>query len=448
MTPPEEQHHILLHGLGMEGTAALSWLLSVSPAAITLVDRPERLAELRSTFPAEREITCLDEIAAFAKISQLDPSTIYLRSPGIPPDNALVQAALTAGLSMTTPTGYWLATAAPPETVTVTGTKGKSSTVSLAAALLEAAGRKALAVGNIGVPPFMAEIIPDTVLIVETSSYMMHDLPPLPFLHVVTSLYHEHTPWHGSHAAYAAAKFGPFSRPASARGIVTSTLAEKARAAGGSPAIAEEIVPARDNCLDIAGERICPAELNDAFAAPSLFAALRMATAIAIEGRFISREAAADALRKLLPGWRGLPSRQFCLDTEDGILWVDDALATVPEAVLSALTRWADRPVHLLLGGADRGQDFLPLTRHFASIQQLHLYSYGDTDEKVARAAEEAGVSGRLSRFGTFEDMILTARNRAQPGDVILFSPAAPTAPPHRDYRERAALFAQIANQG
>ena len=131
----------------------------------------------------------------------------------------------------------------------------------------------------------------------------------------------------------------------------------------------EDVVPVRDGALDLGPAGLVePGELNDAFRAPSMLLALRAAASICLARELLTPAQIREALSLHLPGWAGLPSRQQRIDTEDGRLWIDDALATVPEATLSALTRWQDRPVRLILGGKDRGQDFSALIEACAMV--------------------------------------------------------------------------------
>lgn len=459
MISPDKLNSVILHGLGVEGRAALHWLLKETTAQITVIDHAAILSDLPIEVVATGRIQMKTE-AAFTPAPKAADTTLYLRSPGIGPTNPVFARVMASGLQHTTPTGYWLLHAAPRSLVTVTGTKGKSSTTQLTVALLSWLGMDAVASGNIGTPPFDLDVIPGQIIITELSSYMMHDLPPLPYGHYVTSIYREHTPWHGSHEAYVEAKLRPYNLNPFQRGVIPADVMRRLQAEhacrrqpgdqlrpGCHLHFLEEVVPEKDGLLIIGEATISPPLLNEAFSSPGALEALRMAIAICLTEGFAESPQIVDALKRALPDWRGLPSRQCVIPTMDERLWIDDALATVPEATLSALARWKDHRTHLLLGGLDRGQDFTDLMATCAARENITLYTFGDTELPMRKAADKAAVDDRLYSFRSFKEAIKAARAASRKKDVILFSPAAPTGPPHKDYQERAAIFAEIATR-
>ena len=405
---------VVLHGLGVEGRAACD-ALAGSGADLTIVD-----PGVPDTTPAD--------IVRFA------PDTLYLRSPGIPPTEPLHARALASGCTVTTPTGWWLATLAPPGTITVTGTKGKSTTTAMLSAILAAGGVSSAAYGNIGAPPLGPHLPREAAPVVELSSYMCQDLlPPSDgrrWFHLVTSLYKEHTDWHGGEAAYRAAKLRPFrfAPPcpgAAPRAVIASE--------GLSVTNLEAALPLEGASLALAGG-IDLRALNDAFASPAATLALRAA---AVAAAPLLGAGLADAVRAAAARWRGLPSRQAQIPSTDGRVWIDDALATVPEATRAALVRFGDRPVRIVLGGKDRGQDYSELAAIIGSLPDAHAYGFGE----VAAKLEKVGVAV----FATIEDAVRAAARDCPVGGIVLFSPAAPSGPPHRDYKARAAIFAAMA---
>ncbi|MGV6801665.1 MAG: UDP-N-acetylmuramoyl-L-alanine--D-glutamate ligase [bacterium] len=445
MKPITKLENVIIHGFGVEGKAAIKWFLQESTATIFLIETDETIQHYAETFDQEQRITPLAEQAFPPAQDTLARCDLYLRSPGIAPSNSVFESIRKQHIPHTTPTGYWLAQKAPGSTITITGTKGKSSTASLTSFLLQQAGQKAVTIGNIGVPPFAENYDPETILIVELSSYMMHDVPPLPFFHVVTSLYHEHTPWHGSHEAYAQDKLRPFFNTPPSPGLIPSQIAETYSLQGDTISIVEDYLPITSDIIRIEQQLIHAKRLNPAFANPALLLSLRNAIAILLKNDLISANALPPLLEDALPLWHGLPSRQFCLPTDDNILWVDDALATIPEATLAALARWQGRRIHLLLGGLDRGQDFAALLAYIANTPEIYPYHFSQTSPRLNDTARKACLEERLQHFTDFAEMIEAARLAALPQDIILFSPAAPTAPPHKNYQERAQIFQQIA---
>lgn len=418
---------VLIHGLGVEGRAAIRHFAGLG-ADIVTIDAGGGHAD---------GVEAIDEAAARAL---LGPDLLYLRSPGVPLGDPLYAEAVAKGATITTPTGWWLAHHAPPGTIGITGTKGKSTTSALTAAALRAAGTTSTAYGNIGEPPLRAALPAEEAPVIELSSYMCADLLEPPsrsrWRHAVTNLYKEHTTWHGSEGAYRQAKLRPYRWAPPCPGVAPEAVI----AAEGLPA---SIVPIeRQTSLDgtvlsINGDAVDLATLSDAFLSPGLRLAARAAAAILYP---VLGPSTLGALVAAGRTWTGLPSRQAAVPSTDGRFWIDDALATVPEAVSQALDRFGDRPVRLILGGKDRGQNLNPLMAQVAEGDDIRAFGFGEVSGQIA--------SGGGTVRPSFEEAITAARDDCPPGGVVLFSPAAPSGPPHADYRERAAIFARLASEG
>nr|WP_305888922.1 Mur ligase family protein [Parvularcula maris] len=355
---------------------------------------------------------------------------VYLRSPGIPPRDAFYQHAEEKAALVTTPTGWWLKEEASPNTVTVTGTKGKSTTTALLADCLVAAGRSAAAYGNIGRPPLSAEPVSEEFPVLELSSYMMHDLPEAEHLHLVTSLYEDHLDWHGGRAAYHAAKLRPFRRDRPARGLAPRAVIEAYGLPSSVTAIEEVVSPE----LHLGSRLIDAGPPESGFTGGPLRLALQAAAAAT--AILVGEGAAALAASEAAANFKGLPSRQSLVPSEDGRLWIDDALATIPEAVVSVLSRFEGRKVTLILGGADRGIDYTPLEEALAASEDVAAIAFGPVAARFRFPYLPAE---------TLEAALEEAATRTPEGGVILFSPAAPSAPPHKDYKERSAIFRAAA---
>jgi UDP-N-acetylmuramoylalanine--D-glutamate ligase len=407
---------VLLHGAGVETTAAAEGFR-------------RRGAEVSLYAPNGGAIGGLGPVP-LEEAEALLGSSLYLRSPGVPPSDPFYQKAEKVAPFVSTPTGWWLANEAPPGAVTVTGTKGKSTTTALLASCLRAAGLTAEAYGNIGRPPLSTETVGETAPVLELSSYMMHDLPEAEHLHLVTSLYEDHLDWHGSKAAYHGAKLRPFRRSSPARGLAPKAVIEAHDLPGSVAAIEDLVTPA----LEIGRHRIEPGPKERGFHGGPLRLALRAAAAAT--ALMVGDERAARAASEAAEGFEGLPSRQAIIASKDGRTWVDDALATIPEAVLSALERFEGRPVTLVLGGADRGIDYAPLARALTGKKSVTPIAFGPAAKRFAFPHLPAE---------SLEDALVLAAERTPVGGVILFSPAAPSAPPDKDYKERASVFRAAA---
>ena len=415
---------VLVHGLGVEGRAAAARFAAIGDEVLT------HDAGGGNVPGAE----ALDEASAKAALS---PSVLYLRSPGVPPGDALYRRACGSGAVVTTPTGWWLAALAPPGTICVTGTKGKSTTTALTAAALRAAGVASAAYGNIGAPPLAPALPSEAVPVIELSSYMCADLVEPEdgrrWRHALTNLYKEHTTWHGTEGAYRSAKLRPYRFRPPCPGVAPRAVIEAERL----PDTVEPIEAAGrlgGTVLVLGARRLDLASLGEAFLSPGL--RLAALAAGAILGPVLGG-ATVDALAEAGRAWTGLPSRQAQVPSTDGRTWIDDALATVPEAAGQALDRFGGRPLRLVVGGLDRGQDLSGFLARLGGLPDARAYGFGAVAGQVADAGWPV--------FASMEEAVAAARDDCPEGGVMLFSPAAPSAPPHRDYRERSAVFARMA---
>jgi UDP-N-acetylmuramoylalanine--D-glutamate ligase len=130
----------------------------------------------------------------------------------------------------------------------------------------------------------------------------------------------------------------------------------------------------------------------------------------------------------------------------DGVLWVNDSKATNVAATRSALAS-LDRPVVLLLGGKDKGEDFAELAPAAGAVH--HVLAYGAAGARAAaelRAALGEGSSTATELLeGPLEGVVARARQVARPGDVVLLSPACSSYDMYESYEHRGRHFASLA---
>jgi UDP-N-acetylmuramoylalanine--D-glutamate ligase len=127
----------------------------------------------------------------------------------------------------------------------------------------------------------------------------------------------------------------------------------------------------------------------------------------------------------------------------DGRQWVNDALATVPEACVLALETLPRGEVTVLLGGADRGQDFSVLAQYLRERPDVRPILFGTTAHQISTTFSREKIDFEIAEG--FEDALQRAASITSTGATILFSPAAATEPPQKDYQERANMFRTAA---
>jgi UDP-N-acetylmuramoylalanine--D-glutamate ligase len=396
----------------------------------------------------EARVLVGDEVGPDALVAALSGCDVVVRSPGVSIYRPELRAVLETGTPVTTATALWLAERGGEGVIGVTGTKGKSTTAALAAHLARAAGRTAHLAGNIGVPALdLLDRERADVTVVELSSYHTADLQTGPQVALITSLFREHTDWHGSERAYRADKLRLLGLPG-VRAAVINARDERLRdelPARVSPSVETLVygVPggwdAVPEGVALRGEpRAASAELplRGEHNALNLCGALTALEALSIQ---------PSPLPQALAGFAPLPHRLEAVAERDGVLWVNDSISTTPESTAAALASFPGREIVLIAGGQDRGQDFAGLG-HALALRGASVIGVPSTGPRLTAAARESGVPGvDAVDAADMRDAVALAGAKARAGGVVLLSPAAPSYDHYRDFEERGERFRALA---
>ncbi len=391
-------------------------------------------------------------------------SQLVVASPGIPPGAPVLSSLGAAGKR-------WIS---EPEfafrffrssLIAVTGTNGKTTTSALAARMLEAAGVSVGLGGNIGGglgPPASELALRDPApewLVVEMSSYQLGAISRFrPHIGVVTNLAPDHLDRYPSRAAYYADKARLFANArAHSRWVLGSDVPaalpldddvpgarylfdvdESAGKRPGGPD-GELAAYARDGWLTFASnggeERVMP--VAEVALAGRAGLANTMAAGLAVRLAGAGTEAIVRAARDFQP----LPHRLERVVERDGVLWVNDSKAT-NVAAASGAVRSFDRPIVLLTGGQDKGEDLAPLAAAIRGRVRRAIV-YGDARFRLEEAL--AGTASLVRVDTDFDAAVRTAARWARRGDILLLSPACASFDQFSDYEARGRRFAALA---
>ena len=427
-------------GHGREGRAAVRAALAAGAAGVVVVD-------------AVPPVDLPEGVRPGTDVAELAGCDVVFRSPGISPYREDARA-LAARTTLTSGTGVALAEFAARDvpTLCVTGTKGKSTTSALAAAVLRAAARPAVHAGNIGTP--LLDVLLDgvvggaspthptggTSLVVEVSSYQAAAVEDWSGWGAITSLSPEHLDWHGDVGTYYRDKLHVFARcgPGS---VVVGAQARPVAEQHLDPAVLvdpSDVVP-EARLAGFRPERLAGVH-NVANVHVALAACVRM-------GMDLDRH--ADAVRAVVADFRALPHRLSPVATRDGVTFVDDTLSTTPVSVRAAIDAFAGRQVTLIAGGQDRGLDHADLAAAVvARGGTVQVLTVPDTGARFAAdiraAAAAAGVDAPVTETASLADAVAQALRTARPGGLVLLSPGAPSYNRFRNYEELARTYEQI----
>lgn len=439
---------VALWGWGHEGHAAYRALRTQLPTLpLTLFCSPSEAVEAAAFNDPQ---LVMAHIASGERLAQFD---IVIKSPGISPYTAEALLAAQQGTRFLGGTALWFAEHANAanevaNAICVTGTKGKSTTSSLLAHLLRAAGLRTALVGNIGVP--LLDVLEETaeVWAIELSSYQTGDVAASgarPHIAIVTNLHPEHLDWHGSEARYLEDKLK----------LVTDAKPAIAVLNAADPLLAKLQLPDSDihwygdaRGWHLQGDALYRGEtwVMDTHAMPlpgqhnrsNLCAVLTALEAYGLDATALASHAAS---------FQPLPNRLQPLGEKNGLLYVNDSISTTPMATQAALALYSNRPVAVLVGGHDRG---LPW-EEFAEGMRRHapkaIITMGQNGPRIhallAPIAAEVGF--RLQVAQDLPDAMEKARTALPEGGVVLLSPGAPSFGAYKNYVERGRHFAQLA---
>jgi UDP-N-acetylmuramoyl-L-alanine---L-glutamate ligase len=428
---------IAVYGTGREGQAALAWLRHRRPHVTleVLVD-DDTAPSIDGAVGVSTVTTGRDAVV----VRMADGIEVLVRSPGVPVRSPGIQAAVAAGVHVTTGTSLWFQRHQPNNVIGVTGTKGKSTTSALLAHLLAASGRDVALLGNIGAPLLAHPAPPGDhdVVVVELSSYQLADLQASIPIGVWLNLHHEHLDWHGSHDQYARDK----GRIVDLSQTLVANRADPvvARASADHPDL--HWVDVRQDPVRLGDVDIPATTLRDALAGSSLVGIHHLgnlAAALTAAGRMGVDPA---SLLAHVATFTPLPHR-LELVHDDGRRWVDDSISTIPEAAIAALRAFPDVPVTLLAGGHDRSQDHAPLVEEITSRGDVLVVALPVTGTRLTTELAVAG--GDVVPVESLEQAVEVARDRTPAGGVVLLSPAAPSYGQFRSFEERGDRFAALA---
>jgi len=365
--------------------------------------------------------------------TKLTPFKVLIKSPGIP--SSKIPEEFHAKLTNSTQIFLDTVIEAGAQVIGVTGSKGKSTTASLIALILEEEGLDVHLVGNIGEPSIghISEAKEGTQFVLEMSSYQLMHCTVSPQIAVITSVFPEHLDYHGSMEEYMNAK-KHITRFQTAEDFAfydaTSADAETiAQASPGTPvACAVEDSVVRLDETQLLGEH----NLKN----------IALASVVA-EHFHIERQ----TVRKAIAAFPGLPHRLQNVGVHHGIRWVDDSISTTPETAIAALDALGDDVKVILLGGQDRGSDFTKLGERIAKSGVEHVILFPETGPRIREATKSAKAKAKLHEVKTMEEAVKIARSEFRiPNSefqipICLLSPASPSYGMFRDFEERGDVF-------
>jgi len=485
MNPDFSSQTILIVGLAREGRAAARWLARHGARVIASDLRPPQ-ADVR----AEMENLGVELVIGPQTPQLLTDVDAVVVSPGVPQDVPLLQEARQRHIPITAEPRLFAQGSLAP-IVGITGSSGKTTTTTLVARMMEASGFRTWLGGNIGSPLLerLAEVLPQDRAVMELSSFQLlywdeiaawpqaptpwNDASAIsPHVAAILNITPNHLDRHPSMEHYTAAKAnilaaqGPadiaiLNREDAVVGKWAATGRVEIPAGPGQPArsfpLAAQLLtfgfaePEQGDgawldegkiYLRRAGQKSAILDVNDIH----LRGRHNLANVLAAVTIAAAAGATPAAMRAAVQDFRGVEHRLEEVARIDGVLWINDSIATAPERALAAL-RSFDEPIILLAGGRDK---HLPWQEWAQEVQQRAriVIAFGEASPIIQQALQDLNKDDvpQLLVAKDLPEAVQLAARHANAGEVVLLSPGGTSYDAYSDFAARGQHFRELVH--
>ena len=439
-------------GIGVSNTPLLELLLAEG-IRVTACDRRSR-EQMGEQAERLEQLGCALHLGE-DYLKDLDADVIF-RTPGLRPDVPELAACVDRGAVLTSEMEVFFEVC-PCPIIAVTGSDGKTTTTTIIAELLKAAGRRVWVGGNIGHPLLCQAdgMLPTDYAVLELSSFQLMTMKRSPHIAVVTNLAPNHLDVHRDMAEYVAAKENIFRHQSGEDVAVfnadNAITAEQSRRAPGRARLFSRQGEVADGVFLRGEDIVCRSGGHERV--------IMTARDIRIPGvhnveNYMAAIAAVDSLvpdeviRRFAREFGGVEHRIELVRTYRGVRYYNDSIASSPSRTIAGLRSFREKVI-LIAGGYDKHIPFDVLGPEIVEHVKL-LVLCGATADKIRAAVESAPGyqpgKPEILDVTPFTAAVEAARDRAQPGDVVTLSPACAAFDQFKNFAERGRFFKSIVN--
>lgn len=440
-----ERQSFLVAGLSRSGSASAQYLKAHGAAEVYIYDDIDD-RNVKETVQTLTALGCRS-VSKEELPAACEKCDILVLSPGIPIDHALPVAFRRAGKRIVGEAEIGVRALRGP-VVAVTGTNGKTTTVTMIDEILRAAGKKSVACGNVGKPITSCadELGENGIAVAEISSFQLETLYSLaPHVAVILNVTEDHLNRHYSMDNYIFLKSRILKNSTESEFAVLNYddpivrgFAEKTKAKVIFFSTREHVDGGyiEDGSFCYKGEKIFPVAELPLDGEHNLSNALAAVCAAKVMG------AGNAAITAALKSFRGIRHRLQKVGEINGVTFIDDSKATNVDSAAKAISSVKGESV-LLLGGKDKGYDYEPLFEQIKRSGVAHVVIYGENAFHILNAALKCSFSA-VTLCRPFEIAVRVAFMTARRGQNVLLSPASASFDSFKSYEERGDRFIQL----
>ena len=329
----------------------------------------------------------------------------------------------------------------PASIIGVTGTKGKGTTSTLIAKILEADGKKVHLIGNIGRPALdeLEDISGDDFVIYELSSFQLWDLELSPHISVVLMIEPDHMDVHKNMDEYIAAKSNIVKHQSSEDVVYyhpNNIYSEQIAGAGVGQKIkymTKDSAYVEEGSIVLDGREICNAQEVGLIGKHNLE---NICAAVSAVGEFVDD---IDTITKTIKSFTGLEHRLQKIGEVQGVSYIDDSISTIPSTAAAAIQAF-DAPVVLIAGGSDKGLDYKELIETVCKSDVKFVVALGETGKQIAEELKDSSYE-HVELAESMPGAVEVAARESSTGDVVLLSPGSASFGMFNNYKDRAERF-------
>ncbi len=382
-------------------------------------------------------------------LKNLNDFDLIVRSPSVHPRDIISANGEQIKDKITTNTNEFFKVCPTKNIIGVTGTKGKGTTSSLITKMLEADGKKVHLGGNIGTPPLEmleAGINESDYVVLELANFQLIDIKYSPHIAVCLMVVPEHLDWHENMEEYVTAKKQLFihQTPSDIAIYYSDNEISKDIASSGDgvkiPYFENPGANINNELVVIDGRTICRTDKVKLLGRHNL---QNICAAVTATWQIDQN---TEAIKQVTSSFTGLEHRLELVRELNGVKYYDDSFATTPESAIVAIEAFKD-PKVIILGGSDKGAEYIQLAKTVTSGNVKHAVLIGDTAKSIEQALKNEGF--RDYSFGSkdINEIVELTEEKSSPGDIVLLSTGCASFGIFKDYKDRGEKFKKAVQE-